>query len=43
VRRISMKTVKKILPKGVRKAFTTKIGKKVKLVNKLYCKPKKTK
>ena len=31
-----MKVVKKELPKGVRKKFTTKIGKKVKILNSLY-------
>ncbi len=38
-----MKVVKKRLPEGVRKKFTTKIGKKVKIVNTLYCKKKKKK
>ncbi len=36
-----MKVVKKELPKGVRKKFITKIGKKVKIVNSLYSKKKK--
>ena len=31
-----MKVVKKKLPEGVRKQFTTKIGKKVKVLNSLY-------
>ena len=31
-----MKVVKKELPEGVRKKFTTKIGKKVKILNRLY-------
>ncbi len=31
-----MKVVKKKLPEGVRKQFTTKIGKKVKILNSLY-------
>lgn len=38
-----MKVVKKKLPEGVRKKFITKIGKKVKVVNTLYCKNKKNK
>ena len=38
-----MKVVKKRLPEGVKKKFTTKIGKKVKIVNTLYCKKKKKK
>lgn len=38
-----MKIVKKRLPEGVKKQFTTKIGKKVKIVNTLYCKKKKAK
>lgn len=33
-----MKVIKKELPEGVRKKFVTKIGKKVKVVNSLYCK-----
>lgn len=37
-----MKVIKANLPEGVRKKFVIKIGKKVKLVNKLYLK-KKTK
>ena len=36
-----MKVVKANLPDGVRKKFVTKIGKKVKLVNKKYAKKKK--
>jgi hypothetical protein len=31
-----MKTVKKYLPEGVKKLYTTSIGRKVKVVNKLY-------
>ena len=31
-----MKVVKKKLPEGVKKKFTTKIGKKVKKLNNLY-------
>ncbi len=31
-----MKVVKKKLPEGVKKKFTTKIGKKVKILNSLY-------
>lgn len=39
-----MKIIKKELPKGVKKQFITKIGKKVKVVNTLYCnKNKKSK
>ncbi len=38
-----MKIIKKELPKGERKKFITKIGKKVKVVNSLYCKNKKSK
>ena len=38
-----MKTVKANLPVGVKKMFKTKIGKKIRLVNKLYLKPKKAK
>jgi hypothetical protein len=38
-----MKIVKKELPKGVRKKFITKIGKKVKIVNSLYSKSNKKK
>lgn len=37
-----MKVIKANLPEGVKKKFVIKIGKKVKLVNKLYLK-KKTK
>jgi hypothetical protein len=33
-----MRTYKKTLPKGVRKKFITKIGRKIRIVNKLYCK-----
>jgi hypothetical protein len=36
-----MKVIKKELPKGVRKKFETRIGKKVKIVNSLYAKKKK--
>ena len=35
-----MKIIKKELPEGVKKKFVTKIGKKVKIVNSLYCKKK---
>ena len=35
-----MKVIKANLPDGVRKKFVTKIGKKVKLINKKYCKKK---
>lgn len=35
-----MKVIKANLPDGVRKKFDTRIGKKVKLVNKKYCKKK---
>ena len=39
-----MKVVKRDLPEGVRKKFTTKIGKKVKILNsKYYGKNKKSK
>ena len=38
---VQMKVVKANLPDGVRKKFVTKIGKKVKLVNKKYAKKKK--
>ena len=38
-----MKVIKANLPDGVRKKFETRIGKKVKLVNKKYCKKKNTK
>lgn len=31
-----MKVIKKKLPKGVKKIFTTQIGKKVKIVNKKH-------
>lgn len=33
-----MRTCKKNLPAGVRKKFITKVGRKFKIVNKLYCK-----
>jgi hypothetical protein len=33
-----MRTYKKVLPKGVRKVYKTTIGRKVRIVNKLYCK-----
>jgi hypothetical protein len=36
-----MKILKRLLPKGVRKKFIVKIGKKVKIVNSLYDKKKK--
>ena len=35
-----MKVIKANLPDGVRKKFVTRIGKKVKLANKKYCKKK---
>ena len=35
-----MKVIKANLPDGVRKKFETRIGKKVKLVNKKYAKKK---
>lgn len=38
-----MKTLKANLPEGVKKKFITKIGKKVKLVNKTYANRKKNK
>lgn len=38
-----MKVIKKELPEGVKKKFVTKIGKKVKIVNNLYCKKKNKK
>lgn len=38
-----MKIVKRNLPEGVRKKFEVKIGKKVKIINKLYCKKTATK
>ena len=38
-----MKVIKANLPDGVRKRFETRIGKKVKLVNKKYLKKKNTK
>ena len=38
-----MKVIKANLPDGVRKKFETRIGKKVKLVNKKYCKKTNTK
>ena len=38
-----MKIIKKELPEGVKKKFVTKIGKKVKIVNSLYCKEKNKK
>ncbi len=38
-----MKVVKKRLPEGVKKRYTTKFGKKVKVVNTLYCGKKKKK
>lgn len=37
-----MKILKANLPEGVRKKFIVKIGKKVKLINNMYCKSKKT-
>lgn len=33
-----MRTYKKELPEGVRKIFKTTIGRKIKVVNSLYCK-----
>ena len=38
-----MKVIKANLPDGVRKKFETRIGKKVKLVNKTYANRKKNK
>jgi hypothetical protein len=38
-----MRVIKAFLPEGVKKRSETRIGKKVKVVNKLYCKPKKAK
>jgi len=38
-----MKVIKANLPDGVRKKFETRIGKKVKLVNKKYAKKKSNK
>ncbi len=38
-----MKIIKRKLPKGVRKKFITKIGKKVKVINSLYDKKKNKK
>jgi|P827metagenome_2_1110787.scaffolds.fasta_scaffold02464_20 hypothetical protein len=38
-----MKVIKANLPEGVKKKFITKIGKKVKLVNKTYANRKKNK
>lgn len=38
-----MKVIKKELPKGVRKMFITRIGKKVKVINTLYLKDNKKK
>jgi hypothetical protein len=35
-----MRIIKRNLPEGVRKIFETRIGKKVKVVNKLYSKKK---
>lgn len=35
-----MKVIKKNLPDGVRKRFEKRIGKKVKVINKKYCKKK---
>jgi hypothetical protein len=40
---IQVKIIKRELPEGVRKKFIVKIGKKVKIINSLYCKPKKKK
>lgn len=37
-----MRVIKANLPDGVRKRFETRIGKKVKVVNKKYCGKKKT-
>lgn len=38
-----MRTYKKNLPDGVRKIFKTTIGRKIRIVNKKYCKkPNKT-
>ena len=38
-----MRVIKANLPDGVRKRFETRIGKKVKVINKKYCKKKNTK
>lgn len=38
-----MKIYKKLLPKGVRKKFEVKIGRKIKIVNSLYDKKSKKK
>ena len=38
-----MKIIKRPLPKGQRKKFIVKIGKKVKIINSLYAKKKKKK
>lgn len=37
-----MRVIKKELPEGTRKQFEKRIGKKVKVVNSLYSKKKKT-
>ena len=37
-----MKVIKRKLPEGIRKKFEVRIGKKVKVVNTLYDKKKKT-
>ena len=37
-----MRVIKANLPDGVRSRFERRIGKKVKVVNKKYCKKKKT-
>ena len=37
-----MRIIKANLPDGVRKRFEKRIGKKVKVVNKKYCKKKNT-
>ncbi|MDD4027922.1 MAG: hypothetical protein PHN54_02575 [Bacilli bacterium] len=38
-----MKVIKRRLPEGVKKKFDVKIGKKVKILNSLYCKHKSKK
>lgn len=38
-----MRVYKKNLPEGVRKKFEITIGRKIKVINKLYCKKNNTK
>ncbi len=38
-----MKIIKRLLPVGVRKKFDVKVGKKIKILNSLYCKHKSKK